>query len=138
MCALYRLTLPAEWRICTTSLPRSSIGGLAAPACSPLHFGWFSPCIARLACFVGGTSDLKSHNLLVSKKDGTVKLCDFGLVHTKHTTAGTPAYMAPELLNDKPFSKKCDVYAFGVLLWEVGRHRRLLVPPTPHHDGRWC
>jgi len=89
-------------------------------------------------CFVGGTSDLKSHNLLVSKKDGTVKLCDFGLVHTKHTTAGTPAYMAPELLNDKPFSKKCDVYAFGVLLWEVGRHRRLLVPPKPHHDGRWC
>ena len=54
-----------------------------------------------------------------------MKLCDFGLVHTKNTTAGTPAYMAPELLNDKPFSRKCDVYAFGVLLWEV----RILSPP---------
>lgn len=63
--------------------------------------------------------DLKSHNLLVNARKGVVKLCDFGLVHTKHTTAGTPAYMAPELLNDKPFSRKCDVYAFGVLLWEI-------------------
>lgn len=74
--------------------------------------------------------DLKSHNLLVSKKDGTVKLCDFGLVHTKHTTAGTPAYMAPELLNDKPFSKKCDVYAFGVLLWELFNR------DVPYHGWR--
>lgn len=63
--------------------------------------------------------DLKSHNLLVNVGDTTVKLCDFGLVHTRNTTAGTPAYMAPELLQDKPFSKKCDVYAFGILLYEL-------------------
>ncbi len=48
-----------------------------------------------------------------------MKLCDFGLVTTRATTAGTPNYMAPELLGDAPFSKAVDVYAFGVVLWEL-------------------
>ena len=38
---------------------------------------------------------------------------------TTVTSAGTPAYMAPELLEDRPFSKSVDLYAFGILLWEV-------------------
>eukprot|EP00752_Nemacystus_decipiens_P011886 g10539.t1 len=63
--------------------------------------------------------DLKSLNLLVAKEDGPVKLCDFGLVRTTVTSAGTPAYMAPELLEDRPYSKSVDVYAFGILLWEI-------------------
>jgi len=62
--------------------------------------------------------DIKTHNLLISD-DGRVKLCDFGLVTTRATTAGTPNYMAPELLGDAPFSKAVDVYAFGVVLWEL-------------------
>ena len=47
------------------------------------------------------------------------KLTDFGLVGTQETNSGTPAYMAPELHSSKPFSKMVDVYAFGVLLWEI-------------------
>ncbi len=43
------------------------------------------------------------------------------VVSTKETTAGTPAYMPPELLAGKPFSKAVDVYMYGVVLWEV-RH----------------
>jgi len=37
------------------------------------------------------------------------------------TVVGTTAYMAPELLNGNAteFSKKVDVYAFGVILWEL-------------------
>ena len=62
--------------------------------------------------------DLKSHNLLVADND-ELKLCDFGLVSTKVTQAGTPAYMCPELLEGKPFSKNVDVYSFGILMWEV-------------------
>jgi serine/threonine protein kinase len=38
--------------------------------------------------------DLKSHNILRSQ-NGVYKVCDFGLVKVRHTTAGTPAYMAP-------------------------------------------
>mmetsp|Transcript_50125 Transcript_50125/g.64246 ORF Transcript_50125/g.64246 Transcript_50125/m.64246 type:complete len:175 (+) Transcript_50125:687-1211(+) len=61
--------------------------------------------------------DLKSHNLLISR--GIVKLCDFGLVRTKVSQAGTPAYMAPELLNGSTFNKSVDVYSFGILLCEI-------------------
>ena len=62
--------------------------------------------------------DIKSPNLLLTI-DLRIKLCDFGLVTTRITTAGTPSYMAPELLKNKPFSKEVDVYAFGIVLWEM-------------------
>ncbi len=62
--------------------------------------------------------DVKSHNVLVTD-DRVMKLCDFGLVTTKSTTAGTPNYMAPELLRNAPFSNSVDVYAFALLLWEI-------------------
>ncbi len=38
--------------------------------------------------------DLKSLNILQAY-DGSLKLCDFGLVKVKNAQAGTPAYMAP-------------------------------------------
>ena len=66
--------------------------------------------------------DIKSHNILVggdSDSDVTLKLCDFGLVRTKNTTAGTPNYMAPELFGNKPFSASVDVYAFALVMWEI-------------------
>ncbi|CAK9320144.1 unnamed protein product [Citrullus colocynthis] len=69
--------------------------------------------------------DLKSPNLLVDKKY-TVKVCDFGLSRLKaHTflssksAAGTPEWMAPEVLRDEPSNEKSDVYSFGVILWEL-------------------
>ncbi|XP_064946173.1 serine/threonine-protein kinase CTR1 isoform X2 [Musa acuminata AAA Group] len=68
--------------------------------------------------------DLKSPNLLVDKKY-TVKVCDFGLSRLKANTflsskslAGTPEWMAPEVLRDEPSNEKSDVYSFGVILWE--------------------
>ncbi|KAJ8747831.1 hypothetical protein K2173_011540 [Erythroxylum novogranatense] len=69
--------------------------------------------------------DLKSPNLLV---DGNwvVKVCDFGLSRMKHSTflssrstAGTAEWMAPEVLRNEPSNEKCDVYSFGVILWEL-------------------
>ncbi|XP_020584669.1 serine/threonine-protein kinase CTR1-like [Phalaenopsis equestris] len=69
--------------------------------------------------------DLKSPNLLVDKKY-TVKVCDFGLSRLKASTylsskslAGTPEWMAPEVLRDEPSNEKSDVYSFGVILWEL-------------------
>ncbi|KAL1353454.1 hypothetical protein HN51_017401 [Arachis hypogaea] len=69
--------------------------------------------------------DLKSPNLLVDKH-WVVKVCDFGLSRMKHHTflsskscAGTPEWMAPEVLRNEPANEKCDVYSFGVILWEL-------------------
>ena len=62
--------------------------------------------------------DLKTHNVLQAK-NGSLKICDFGLVRTKNGGAGTPSYMAPELLTGKPFNSSVDVYAYGVLCCEL-------------------
>ena len=32
---------------------------------------------------------------------------------------GTPAYIAPELIDEGKLSPACDVYAFGIIMWEV-------------------
>ncbi|CAA7055818.1 unnamed protein product [Microthlaspi erraticum] len=69
--------------------------------------------------------DLKSANCLLSK-DWTVKICDFGLSKTmKGTTikdtvaAGTPQWVAPEVIRNEPFSEKSDIFSFGVVMWEL-------------------
>ncbi|KAL7114644.1 hypothetical protein ACP275_04G133900 [Erythranthe tilingii] len=69
--------------------------------------------------------DLKSPNLLVDK-NWIVKVCDFGLSRMKHSTflssrstAGTAEWMAPEVLRNEPSNEKCDVYSYGVILWEL-------------------
>ncbi|XP_042416016.1 probable serine/threonine-protein kinase SIS8 isoform X2 [Zingiber officinale] len=69
--------------------------------------------------------DLKSPNLLVDK-NWVVKVCDFGLSRIKHntflssrSTAGTAEWMAPEVLRNEPSDEKCDVFSFGVILWEL-------------------
>ncbi|KAF8388076.1 hypothetical protein HHK36_026742 [Tetracentron sinense] len=73
--------------------------------------------------------DLKSPNLLVDK-NWNVKVCDFGLSRLKHntflsskSTAGTPEWMAPEVLRNEPSNEKCDVYSFGIILWELATLR---------------
>lgn len=74
--------------------------------------------------------DLKSPNLLVDKS-WVVKVCDFGLSRLKHhtflsskSTSGTPEWMAPEVLRNEPSNEKCDVYSFGVILWELATLRK--------------
>ncbi|KAJ4841106.1 hypothetical protein Tsubulata_003737 [Turnera subulata] len=74
--------------------------------------------------------DLKSPNLLVDR-NWNVKVGDFGLSRLKHntflsskSTAGTvPEWMAPEVLRNEPSNEKCDVYSFGVILWELATLR---------------
>ncbi|KAK9815543.1 hypothetical protein WJX72_005453 [[Myrmecia] bisecta] len=69
--------------------------------------------------------DLKSSNLLVDA-DSTVKVCDFGLSRVRQSTflssksqAGTPEWMAPEVLRNQMVNEKSDVFSFGVILWEL-------------------
>lgn len=52
-----------------------------------------------------------------------LKICDFGTstnVHTLMTTfRGTALYMAPESTSDNHYNEKCDVFSFGILMWEI-------------------
>lgn len=73
--------------------------------------------------------DLKSLNILV---DGQMraKVSDFGLSKIKITTAsmtkgagGTPHWMAPELFDDAANSEASDVYATGIVFWELAARR---------------
>ncbi|MFI8179700.1 Stk1 family PASTA domain-containing Ser/Thr kinase [Actinacidiphila glaucinigra] len=70
--------------------------------------------------------DMKPENVLIGD-DGRVKVADFGLVriagtHTDTSTSGvlgTVSYMAPEQVENRTTDERTDVYACGVLLYEM-------------------
>ncbi|KAK8848115.1 RAC-gamma serine/threonine-protein kinase [Tritrichomonas musculus] len=69
--------------------------------------------------------DLKPENILVDAQ-GHAKITDFGLVkegmNAKSTTTtfcGTPEYIAPEMLQQQPYTKSVDWWAFGILVFEM-------------------
>jgi eukaryotic-like serine/threonine-protein kinase len=79
--------------------------------------------------------DLKSNNvILATGPSGSLRavITDFGLARTPgasgRTTsaplAGTPAYMAPELWKGEKASIASDIYALGVMLWELKTGRK--------------
>jgi Tol biopolymer transport system component/predicted Ser/Thr protein kinase len=91
--------------------------------------------------------DLKPGNIKI-KPDGTVKVLDFGLAKMGGTPTaqsgdsptltmgqteagmilGTAAYMSPEQAKGKPVDQRSDIYAFGLVLYEMVTGKRV-------HDG---
>jgi serine/threonine-protein kinase len=84
--------------------------------------------------------DLSPQNVMVGY-GGELKLIDFGTARAEnrrcHTVAGIvfakPGYVAPEVANNTPGGAPSDLYAFGIMLWELIAGRRFLSGESSQH-----
>ncbi len=82
--------------------------------------------------------DLKPSNIMIDK-EGNAKILDFGIARalgTQGVTAdgsviGTPEYMSPEQVEGKEADQRSDIYAFGVILFEMVTGRLPFSADTP-------
>jgi mitogen-activated protein kinase kinase kinase 7 len=67
--------------------------------------------------------DLKPLNLLLVEGGTVLKICDFGTVTDKTTlmtnNKGSARWMAPEVFEGDTYTEKCDVFSWGIILWEI-------------------
>jgi hypothetical protein len=87
----------------------------------------FKACRALDYAFQNGVihRDIKAANILLSDRD-EIKISDFGtaqISQAMHTQidgfVGSPAYMAPEQINEEPPSVQTDIYSLGVTFYEL-------------------
>ena len=99
------------------SLPWQEVVELGIQICDALQYAHDKGMIHR---------DLKPSNLMVTN-DGKIKLTDFGIAKDLDKTAltatgrtlGTAAYMAPSRFGAPALSHKTDLYALGIVLYQM-------------------
>ncbi|GLH12411.1 Putative mitogen-activated protein kinase kinase kinase 7-like [Gryllus bimaculatus] len=72
--------------------------------------------------------DLKPPNLLLIMGGKVLKICDFGTACDQKTymtnNKGSAAWMAPEVFEGSNYTEKCDIFSWGIILWEVLSRRK--------------
>ncbi|XP_018441113.1 serine/threonine-protein kinase STY8 isoform X1 [Raphanus sativus] len=84
--------------------------------------------VAKGVCYLHQNNiihrDLKTANLLMDEY-GLVKVADFGVARVQIESGvmtaetGTYRWMAPEVIEHKPYSHKADVFSYGIVIWEL-------------------
>lgn len=102
-------------------LPLSTKLDYIVQACRALDFAHRRGVIHR---------DIKPANIVVTR-EGVVKVVDFGIARIADTSKtqtgtllGTLAYMSPEQLRGQPADASCDIWAMGVVLYELLAYQR--------------
>jgi serine/threonine-protein kinase len=83
--------------------------------------------------------DISPPNIMMSK-NGEVKVVDFGLakansqleVTDKGVVKGKFSYLSPEAVRGEPLDARADVFALGIITWELLANRRLFVADDPY------
>ena len=98
------------------SFPVARVLRLMEQACSALDYAHLHKVVHR---------DIKPANLMLSQEDhlkitdfGTAKILQMGATQTA-SVIGTPSYMSPEQIKGKPVDGRADLFALGVILYEL-------------------
>ena len=100
----------------TGPFPTKFLIQIAMHACRGLQYAHENGIIHR---------DIKSSNMMIAKKDKTLKICDLGLAkfasEDRNSTqaVGTPYYMSPEQVLGNEIDARSDIYSLGVTLFEL-------------------
>lgn len=70
--------------------------------------------------------DLKTMNIMCKRGGRIVKIADLGVSRQLsedtlllNTFYGTPLYISPELVENKPYNEKADIWSLGIILYEM-------------------
>jgi serine/threonine-protein kinase len=110
-------TLQQEIRMARRPLPLERVMEVMRPVCSALHFAHRQ---GMIHC------DIKPSNIMLHS-NGTTLVADFGLAHMTEAAAtsalllggGTFGYMAPEQARGEKPTAQTDIYALGIVLFEM-------------------
>ena len=108
------------------SLPLRKVANYVMQLCDALHFAHSHKILHR---------DVKPGNIMVNEED-RVKVADFGLARpmtgeAEENPFGTPDYAAPEIMDKRGVDQRADIFAAGVVLYELLTGR---VPATPRRS----
>lgn len=96
--------------------------------------------------------DLKPDNILLNREKDSIRIIDFGLAgfRPRGQLAGTPSYMAPEVILGNQPDSRADLYSLGVTFYECAtgdnpfragnlaetlRRQEKLMPPPAHEEN---